>query len=414
MEMRQDIRYGPDAATSSADATTAARAAAGGPARSSARVGIVTINDDANFGNRLQNYALQQALASLGWHPETIRNDPPPMSRRLLVSRAWHALQADGAVALGRRNGRLVVDRLRRPAPSRGPAHAGRRRAAIARFAAARITFSSDEYAGADRASWSGRYSKVVVGSDQVWNHGFRNAQELDFLTFAAPEGRVAYAASFGVDEIPTFLRPRYRAWLNDIPHISVREYRGAEIIEDLLGRTVPVVVDPTLLLDRLHWRSFAQLPEQLADRRPYAVRFFLGQETTAQARMVEQIARERGVRLVDLGDLEREDFADLGPTGFVAALAQADFVATDSFHAGVFSLIHHTPVVVRARHRTDSRLRSLLDLHGIECRPTAVPGMSAALDPDWSRADSRLASERQASWAFLEDAVGRPERQER
>ena len=84
-----------------------------------------------------------------------------------------------------------------------------------------------------------------------MWNPGFRHANEIDFLTFVPPEQRVAYAASFGVPEVPTFLRSRYATWLAGIPHISVREDRAVDIVHDLTGRTVPVVADPTLLIDQ-------------------------------------------------------------------------------------------------------------------------------------------------------------------
>ena len=57
------------------------------------RVGIVTINDDTNYGNRLQNYALQEAVRALGWEPETVRNRTPSWDASLLVPRMMHELQ---------------------------------------------------------------------------------------------------------------------------------------------------------------------------------------------------------------------------------------------------------------------------------------------------------------------------------
>ena len=39
-------------------------------------IGIVTINDYDNYGNRLQNYALQEVLAELGYNSETLINYP--------------------------------------------------------------------------------------------------------------------------------------------------------------------------------------------------------------------------------------------------------------------------------------------------------------------------------------------------
>lgn len=40
------------------------------------KVGIITINDYNNYGNRLQNYATQEIINSLGCDAETVVNNP--------------------------------------------------------------------------------------------------------------------------------------------------------------------------------------------------------------------------------------------------------------------------------------------------------------------------------------------------
>lgn len=41
-------------------------------------IGIITIIDYTNYGNRLQNYATQEVLRSLGFSVQTIINQPQP------------------------------------------------------------------------------------------------------------------------------------------------------------------------------------------------------------------------------------------------------------------------------------------------------------------------------------------------
>ena len=36
------------------------------------KIGIITINDQKNYGNRLQNYAMQCFLENLGYYVETV------------------------------------------------------------------------------------------------------------------------------------------------------------------------------------------------------------------------------------------------------------------------------------------------------------------------------------------------------
>jgi len=42
------------------------------------RIGIHTITDYVNYGNRLQNYATQEILKQLGYEVESIINYPTP------------------------------------------------------------------------------------------------------------------------------------------------------------------------------------------------------------------------------------------------------------------------------------------------------------------------------------------------
>ena len=77
------------------------------------RVGIVTINDDTNYGNRLQNFALQEVIRSLGCEPETLVNRPPAWDRALLAPRIAHDLRHDVA-ELSRRAVARIRARVRR------------------------------------------------------------------------------------------------------------------------------------------------------------------------------------------------------------------------------------------------------------------------------------------------------------
>ena len=71
--------------------------------------------------------------------------------------------------------------------------------------------------------------------------------------------------------------------------------------------------------------------------------------------------ADDAGLDVVDLHDLDQEEFADVGPAGFIAAIARAEIVYTDSFHAGIFALLNRRPVVLRTRFEQDPRWQELL-----------------------------------------------------
>jgi hypothetical protein len=371
------------------------------------RVGVVTINDDANYGNRLQNFALQEVIRSLGWQPETLVNRPPAWDRALLADRMLHDIRHDFS-GLARRARDRVADRVgaRKARDSNAvPTYAGRRRSAIAEFASTHIDSSPHLFSEKPAEYWAKRYDCAIAGSDQVWNPTYRRAQGLDFLDFVSESRRIAYAASFGIEHVPGFLRSRYRSWLGGIPHLSVRESGGRRIVADLTGRDVPVVVDPTLLVARSVWdRLIAEQP--IMSGPPYAVRFFLGDPTPAQEEWVRGRIDDDGLASVDLHDLDQERFADVGPAGFVAAVARAEVIYTDSFHAGIFALLYRRPVVLRTRFERDPRWQELLSQHGLSTRPTGIGGMQFIDDVDWPEVEMRRAGLRDVSMAFLEQAL--------
>ncbi|WP_400997724.1 polysaccharide pyruvyl transferase family protein [Agromyces sp. GXQ0307] len=366
-------------------------------------VGIVTINDDTNYGNRLQNFALHEVVRSLDREPETIVNRPPSWSRSLLVPRAMHDLGHDLPGVIARARSRLPHG-FRRPAAPALP-FLEVRRAAIAGFARNRIRSSPHAYSAMPTDYWADRYEHAVAGSDQVWNPTYRRAQPIDFLEFIDGPRRIAYAPSFGVRRIPGFLRSRYREWIEGITHLSVREHGGADIVADLTGRAAPVVLDPTALLPRTEWDALIEDRSRPVDG-TYAVRYFLGRPTAAQDEWMTHDAARRRLEVVDLHALDQERFADVDPLGFVAAIARADAVYTDSFHAATFSLLYRRPLVLGRRYASDVRQEELLAQHGLLAGGTGVDGLRVVADVDWSEVDARRERLRASSMAFLTAAL--------
>ena len=97
-------------------------------------------------------------------------------------------------------------------------------------------------------------YDKFICGSDQIWCTTTLYIDPLMYLRFAPKEKRIAYAPSLGRDYIPNYSRREMKKYILDIPYVSVRETMGQKLIQELTGRQVPVVLDPTLLLGRQHW----------------------------------------------------------------------------------------------------------------------------------------------------------------
>lgn len=367
-------------------------------------MGIVTIIDHRNFGNRLQNYALQEAIRALGRDTVTIRNTPRPGDGASTIQRKIETLRNRGVYAF--------VDRVRRMgsrpsppkpegAPSLARVHGNRE------FTLSLINDSAQRYEElTDTVEFARRFESFVVGSDQVWNPEFRLLNHIDFLTFAQERQRIAYAASMGVSELSPQAKRRYASYLRGIPAISVRELEASKIVYDLTGRRVPVVLDPTMLVRSEEWRNLASTPRSL-DVAGYIAKFYLGEEDEPRRLLIEQYARKRGLRVININDPELHQHYCTSPTDFLGIIDNAHLVVTDSFHAAVFATMFQTPYVIRGRGQMNSRFATLKRKTGMQTRDWQTPAaLEASIDIDWGTVAARIQQERADSLGFLEDSL--------
>lgn len=398
-----------------------------------ARVGVVTIIDYTNYGNRLQNYAVHEALAALGCEPVTLRNFPraADAEKKSWVhvgregrptptgfARISHKMRSDGvwgaASAAARKLGRRIAHAEHERAIETQMALSGRRAERFLAFSRAHVRETDFTlYLDTPTDHLDAMFDHFVVGSDQVWNPHFRGLGEIDFLTFAHPDKRVALAASFGISAMPDEFAQFYRERLAGFAHVSVREEAGAEIVRTLTGREATVTADPTMMLTPQAWGALARRhprqPEGL-----YLLTYFLGQRPPAYRRLIEETAARHGLAVVELNDFEAPAFYAADPPEFLGLVRDAAIVFTDSFHGAVFSVLFETPLVSFPRvdiiASMDSRLDTLFGSLGLAHRRLRedldAAGVSALMEPDYDRAGAIVAARRREAFAYLSAAL--------
>ena len=372
------------------------------------KCGIATITNDDNYGNRLQNYALQQIVGRFGFEPETIlyRADIPLYGTdRTGVAQKLRQWRSAGDAAYDVR--RILRKRLN----SRSYAHLEQARCDCFRaFTAAHLTTSDREYGALDDLSvLDSRYDVFVAGSDQIWNPYYEGTNPFYFLSFARKSKRIAYASSFGVSDIPAEQRPYYSALLNGLRAISVREDRGRELIEELTGRSAEVLPDPTMLLTREEWLAISKE----ADGRPeggYLLSFFLGKDVLPVRRAVTDRAKALGLPVVSLNDPGDPRRYTAGPAEFLDLIGNASAVCTDSFHGCVFSLIFNRPLIVfdrlgpDARRAMNSRIETLAKDFGVR-NASQAGGVGDLLALDFGHVNRVMQRKRDAAFRYLKNA---------
>lgn len=374
-------------------------------------VGIVTLTGNGNFGNRLQNFALQEALKGLGvTRVDTIKNTHRAGKGGSAITRRVDWIRTNGVKSVAPQIKRKMGRAFGPPNPA--PTHplGADRETAIGAFIDERIGETRSDYRDVEAArELVSEYDFFVAGSDQIWNPRFGLCDHLRFLEFANADQRIAYAASFGIPSLPAHLRKTYRSGIAGMPRVSVREQRAAYLVRELTGREVPVVLDPTMVLDPREWEGLAVTPQSLQGG-GYVAEFFLGSSTVEQMPPVTRYASDRGLERVDLNSDAREDLAAMGPLEFIGAIKNSSLLITDSFHAAVFATIFNIPYVLRGRGAMNSRFDTLLSKSGLQMpRWETLKELEASIDVDWDSVRENLARERAASLAYLTNALALP-----
>ena len=347
------------------------------------QTGIITINDNNNYGNRLQNYAVQSVLKKISNSVTTIRNDAFSNTKKLYLLRI-----------LKNRN-------------NKGTYNSNLNRADNFTKFNKNIKFSEKKVTAYSKLK---DYDYVITGSDQVWNPTFGRLRDVDLLAIVPGNKRIAFSASFGVNDIPDKLKPKVAKELSKFKVISVREDRGKEIVEELTGRKdVEVLVDPTMLLTAEEWDKVSKKPKMLKTDK-YILNYFLGDLSDERRKEIDRVAKENNCEVINILD-KNSPFYECGPSEFLYLEKNAFLICTDSFHSCVFAILYNTPFLVFDREQKNlvsmnSRLDTLLSKFKLENRKCNGKITKKDLTCNYKEAYKILDKERIKADKFLRKAL--------
>lgn len=345
------------------------------------KVGIVTINDNDNYGNRLQNYAVQYTLNKLNIETETLKNDAYSNTKKAYILRKLKNLNNKGSYSINILRAKCFKEFNNN------------------------IKFSSKKITTFSKIP---DFDFVITGSDQVWNPTIGRLREVDLLANVPSEKRIAFSASFGISTIPN--NNMARKELKKFKSISVREDKGKEIVEDLTGRDdVEVLVDPTMLLTSEEWDKVSKKPMQLKSDK-YILNYFLGELSEARKIEIERIARENNCDIINILD-NKSPFYETGPSEFLYLEKNAFLICTDSFHSAVFAILYNKPFIVFDREQKNmenmnSRLETLINKFKLKNRKFTGSITPENTHHDYSETYKILEIEKQKSDNFLRKAL--------
>ena len=346
----------------------------------------LTLYGNYNYGNKLQNFAVQRKLESLGIKSYTLIDDKNDRGQEKVKS---------------------II--------KKGLSRFDKKYKREARFKEFDQHINKIETGKLQEHE----FDFICVGSDQVWNYRDKQCYKiLKYIETTKIKNIFSLSASFGCSSMEKKYYKKYAA-LNKLKNISVREESGKELIEKLISRQdSTVLLDPTMLIDLQCWNEISRRPRQMNGKKwknqKYILNYFLGELNTKERNQIEKIARENNCRIINILD-KNDPFYTCGPSEFIWLEQNAFLICTDSFHSCVFAILYRNPFIVFNRHdgqkginSMNSRIETLLEKFGLENRYYKDEVSNEYLTYDYFNRDSVLRREREKADRFLKHALKR------
>jgi len=296
------------------------------------KIGILTFHNSYNCGSMMQAYALQTYLKNIGLESEII--DFSNEGQKCLYS----VFSKDGNFKSFVKNFILFFHRKR----------IKRNYQSYEIFKIKNFILSKNSYERMEELQGL-NYDYIIAGSDQVWNITIQDGDDAYFLPWVKKGKKVAYAPSFGAKDLLKYAKnpDKYKNWLEDFFALSIREENGKKWLKDLMGKDVPVVLDPTLLLKKENYENIIDKSFITPDK--YIFYYSPGYSKNINS-LVKKISKKYKLPVIAFNSksfyLKGMNFSGFrlptieNPSVYLQLIKNATMVITTSFHGTVFSSI--------------------------------------------------------------------------
>lgn len=258
-------------------------------------------------------------------------------------------------------------------------------------------------------------FDALVVGSDQVWRSVSTYEAYLLKFTYGYNIKRIAYAASFGLDEIKEFSKDKYPEFVNSaklFDSISVRENSGVNLCEKYFDVKATHVLDPTLLCDKDDYLKLIEKQDE--HKRTNVLMCYILDKNDIKEEITKKVSSMLGLNVLEVMPKKLHvpfwgvDKDNIYPSvsSWLSGFRDAKFVITDSFHGTVFAIIFNKPFLsINNSRRGSTRFQSLLRIFNLENR--LISSLSELTDEnisdvDYSKVNSILEVWKENSLNFL------------
>lgn len=356
------------------------------------KVLIVTLFGNYNYGNKFQNYAMQEVL-------KKYQLDVCTLDTQKIFQSTYEKVSF-----VKRLKNLSIKNVIKKLNDIRNRTINTKRTLGFINFSNKYIKMN--EYISDEKLKKE--FDFVCIGSDQVWKPEALNSHYA-YAHFHDSNNVFAYAPSFGISNIADEYVEKLKNGLKNVKNISVREQRGAEIVKEISGRDAEVVVDPTMLLTTEEWDSIIMKPAEIPEKE-FIVTYFLGNYSKKRRKYIKKFAKKNNLVIVDLGQVDYKKYYCSDPGEFLYFIKHAKIIFTDSFHGTVFSILYRKPFYAMNREddllSMSSRIETLLNKFDLKERIINNYNQEINFEIDFKNIDESLKFEREKSDKYLKKAL--------
>ena len=328
------------------------------------KISVITVLNTVNYGSALQTFATQMFFESKGFEIEFVDYWRKDQTTEARIQR----IKKDKKSSLKQWIKKPIRDFLEiKSIKASEPIFRG--------FIKDKIHLTSHTYSSFEDLQADCPVADVyATGSDQMWNSGWNQGIERSFFLEFVPEGKkkIAYATSIGKTSFDDKEASEIIPLIKKYDFITLREQSAVDLLRQYDIDSY-LVLDPTLMLNKDTWSKY--LPDIKMDKKYLLVYQLHNEHDNANFdEAVSTIAREKNLEIVRItysySDLKIGKKIVLPEVfEFLALIANADFIVTDSFHGTAFSINFNKQMAIIYPKKFSTRMDNILSLTGLSER---------------------------------------------
>lgn len=314
-------------------------------------IGILTFSNTLNYGALLQEYALYSVISSIDSNVEVINYHNAAIDKR------ENPLSIKEVSSFKEKIKYILLKNKKK-----------KKKYLFEEFLKNNIMYS--QYIDEKNFEIVNKYSKIIVGSDQVWNLNLTSNDFNFYLQGIEDNKKYSYAASFGYSEFKEN-KEHCVELLSKFNNLYVREFEAVKMLNDE-KLEAEVVLDPTFLLSKETWTKNLKLEKR--ENEKYILVYFL-KNSSVNLPMIKDYAKRNNlnIKYVNISPKKVfgvEEITYCNPVEFLNLILNSEVVFTGSYHGLALSLIFNKDVYYmldKNKNNYNSRINTLIKLFEIQ-----------------------------------------------